>query len=618
MWGPSAGRKIVVMSHLRDIARFRAIAVLAWATFLGGASRAQGPPAPPGATERLETRDGRRLAGRLVRDGAGRLVFRSDPGEDATPEASFRAWTIEGDESRAPGPVPPFQVRLAPWGRISGRLIAAGSDEVRLDSDAIGGEVTISRAGVAAIVQRPGEVQVLRDDFEKIDPARWSQGGTPDLATDPHRSGAHALRLPAGGASLTTRLPMTVPSGRLELEYFEDGARVAGQRWYVDLSFRKPNSELSTVRVVLGWAEETLAVETPGGPSLNVQLLRRRPGWRRLLVKFDDRRAALSIDGDDLAHGPGLGGPLSEIRIASEIQGAGRVPGGLAAIFDDLNLVRFAEPSGQFEVDPSQDEIRLITGDQIFGRFRGANADVSTMAIEGRDFDFSWSEVFGVYFRRVAETAKGIEGQWVRAEWQATPGDDPRDLDQIEAVLVGLDDTGATLEAPYVGRVTIPRDRLRRLEFLSTCRRIVIDPAAHHLGDRMVEDLDPPQPESSPYGSEFVLEEVPTGSVVLALDVIQVIGEEGTLRYSDLVRKGEFRTKLALNGRALDDLNLYVPARNETVARVRVPVPPNVLVAGKNSLTITQTGGAAEPAQRDNLGLLGIALEFTPERAAQP
>ena len=45
--------------------------------------------------------------------------------------------------------------------------------------------------------------------------------------------------------------------------------------------------DLTTVRVIPGWGEETLAVETPGGPALNVQPLARKAGWHRLYVRFD-------------------------------------------------------------------------------------------------------------------------------------------------------------------------------------------------------------------------------------------------------------------------------------------------------------------------------------------
>lgn len=607
------------MRYRQDVRRLLLVGFFAW--ILGAGGDCLGQTAAPINTKRTETLEnvaGRRLAGRLIFDPNGRLAFRSSDGSELVPEDRLREVVFDGPEPRFSNGTPPFQAVLAPWGRISGRLIGVESRGVRIAQGAEPSELAIAPGGVSAVVQRPGEGQVLRDGFESIDLDRWSQGGSPALTAEPHLIGDRALRLPAGGSSITTRIAAPPGSGRLELAFFDDGSRAQGQRWFVDLTFRRANSELATIRVVLGWAEETLAVETPGGPALNVQPLIRKTGWRRLAVKFDDRRAGISVDGDELAHGQGLGGPLSEIRIATEIHGASDTPAQLAAIVDDLRLVRFAEPSGRFEIEPAQDEVRLITGDQLFGSLGGSDADRTTLGIDGRDVSLSWSDVSGIYFRRRAISSEPIEGKWVRAEWRSAPGDDPLDLDRLEAAVVALDDVNLTLLAPYIGRVILPRDRLRRVEFLARCRRILIDPTARHLGDRVIPDLDPPQPEPTPLSLTFDLKDPGTSLAMLVLDVVQVIGEEGTPVYSELVKKGELRTKLALNGRPLDDLNVHVTARNETTLRVRLPVPRGVLVPGRNVLTITQTGSKDDPNQRDNLGLSGVALEFNTDKASKP
>lgn len=223
-----------------------------------------------------------------------------------------------------------------------------------------------------------------------------------------------------------------------------------------------------------------------------------------------------------------------------------------------------------------------------------------------------WSEVAGIAFRRTAAQSAPIEGLWVRAEWRTAPGNDPRDTDSAEAALKSLTESSATLEIPFVGTLEVPRDRLRRLVSLGTCRRIVIDPSTHHLGDRVSKDFDPPQAEETPLEVPFALENVPSGEARLTLDVVQVVGLEGSPPFSELVKKGQLRTHVLVNGTRLDDLNDHVPARNETPHRVRLAIPSGVLKP-KNLVRIVQDGTEKEPKLRDNMGLLGVGLEFGPE-----
>ena len=348
-----------------------------------------------------------------------------------------------------------------------------------------------------------------------------------------------------------------------------------------------------------------------------VQPLVRKPGWHRLSVRFDDQRTSLVVDGDDLAHGRGFDGPLIEVRLASEVLAAGQRPEGLSVVLDDLRLVRFAEPSGRFEVEPSNDEVRLISGDQLFGRVPSADASVVSFAIDGRALTPSWSEVAGLYFRRSPAPSSPISGQWVRAEWRTAPGDDARDVDFVEAALTGVDASAIHLMVPYVGKMSVNRDRLRRVVVLPRTTRVVIDTHSHHLGDRVVLDIDPPQPEVAPVEYGFVLDAVPANPPSLALDVVGVIGEEGSEHFSQLVRKGQLRTRVFLNGRRLDDLNSKV-SKNDKPQRVRLAIPADALKVGRNIVRFEQTETDDEKKQRDNFGILNIGLESGPTEAGKP
>ena len=60
------------------------------------------------------------------------------------------------------------------------------------------------------------------------------------------------------------------------------------------------------------------------------------------------------MDGDELAHGDAPGGPLVELRLATETRPRSSPDATLAARVADLRLVRLAAPSGPPEIDPTQ------------------------------------------------------------------------------------------------------------------------------------------------------------------------------------------------------------------------------------------------------------------------
>ena len=572
-------------------------------------AREEAPPPPSGRVESLEGPEGKRLAGRLAGDAATGFRFEPEGGGPARPLEAGDALGVEGPETASASATPAFRVELGAGQRISGRLGAIDAAAVALEEGPGRKPATVARAGALALQQRPGEALVFQEGFESLDPARWSAVGEPAIVAEPRLAGAHALRLPAGGAALTCRLAEPVGSGRLELAFFDDSRVTPGQRWFVDLTFRGPTGD-EWVRALLGWDEETLAVQSsPGGPALPVQRLTRKEGWHRLIVRFSPERIDLTVDAYELAHGHGPAGSLLEVRLASQELGQAAVPRGLAGVIDDLRLARVAEPIGGLESDPSQDEVRLVGGDQLFGRLVRADAERVTLTVIDQEATFSWAEVSGLYFRRAPAPARPIEGTWVRAEWRAAPGGDPKDLDQAEGALTAATPEALTLATPYAGSLTIPHDRLKRLKVLGKMRRLVIDPTAHHLGNEVVRDLDPPQPEGRSLALKFPLDAVPDGPAALAVDVVQVAGEADMLPFSSFVKEGELRTNVRINGKPVDYLNRQVTSKNEAPERIRLAIPAGVLVAGENRVEFEEVGKKADPNDLDDLGILGVALE---------
>lgn len=554
--------------------------------------------------ETLTTREGRTIQGRL-KSAADGFQFVSSAGV-ATPLDGAATIAFDGTTPDPAQPILPFQVVFGINGRLSGRLIGVTDKEVRLAAPS--GEVwTIARSGARSITQLAGEAEVLHDGFESLDAKRWSTAGTPALSNERPAAGKSSLRLPAGGSSLTAKLAEPVAAGRVELSFNDDARTEAGQRWFVELAFRGKGGERETIRAILGWSQETVAVESVTGPPLAVQPLVRKPGWHRLVLRFQPDRTDLAIDNLELAHGRGPGGPLIELRIASATLPQSPTPAKeLHTLLDDVRIAKHLEPSGETVVEPDQDELQLISGDQLFGAMRSASAERVAHVIDGRETSIPWSRVAGVYLRRTAARADLLEGLWVRAEWQANA---ERDADQIEGVLKSISDQALTIEVPYLGAVAVPRGQMRQLVILGRMRRLVLDPHPRHLGDEFRADLDPPQPSSTLPVISFTLEKPPVADAQVAIDAVQVEGVGGST-FSDRVKAGELLTTVLLNGKPLGNLNALVKGRNDTATRLRLPAPKSAFQPGKNTITFEQTGLKNRPQTRDNLGLVGVALEF--------
>jgi hypothetical protein len=553
--------------------------------------------------ESIARGDGTSTYGRVTGDAKSGFKFAPIGGEPVVTLEAAGIVTFDGPGADAGAGYPPMRVLLGLDQQISGKLGAVDDQTIRLEDGPGGKPVVTARAGAVSLAQRPGEALVFQDGFETLDPAHWTHVGEPAIVDQPRTAGSKSLALPAGGSAVTYRLAEQV---------------VASQQWFVDLLFRGTNGDES-IRLVLDWSEESLAVQSSGSHSLAVQRLARKPGWHRLGARFGPQ-TELAVDGLELAHGRGTGGPLIEIRLANRSTGNGDPPKNTAVQFDDLRLVRLAEPVGGLETAPGVDDVRMVDGDQVFGRLKSADAESVTFRVDNTEVSLPWTEVASLAFRRAPDQGKPIEGLLVRLDWRSAPGNDPRDLDQVEGALLAVSDAAFTLDTPYSGELTIPRDRLRKLKVLGSGRRIVLDGTSHHLGNndtsKELHVLDPPLPEGGVLERTFTLDRVPEGSAAwLVLDVVQVVGEANSLAFSEFVRRGELRTNASLNDKFVDYLNRHITTKNETPDRIRLPIPAGLLHPGENKLRIDQIGKAGEPEELDDIGILTIAIEFD---AAKP
>ncbi|MGC8638808.1 MAG: hypothetical protein ACP5XB_02885 [Isosphaeraceae bacterium] len=583
--------------------------------------RARSAEDGPASVEFLERPGQPRLQGRLALQAGAGLTF--IPGGDVqTGQPLVLQPGAVVSFQRPPLPpatIPPlFHVSVGLCARISGLLREVTDKGVILSAPWRAEPIRVARPGVQAILQRPGEASIFADGFRRIDKTRWTVEGKPEVETQTPAKAASprkGLRLPAAGAAVRHRLGEPMVSGRLELSFLDEGAVAADSQFTLVLTFRG-SAGVATLRVLLGWAEESLAVESPQGPALAVQRLARSRGWHRLTLRFGTEQTEIAVDGKELAHGKGPPGPLESIGLETRLTGPARGPKDLAGNVGELDLVRFAEPPASLEIDPSQDEVRLVVGDQLYGTITHADAEHVTINVDARPVRLDWSEIAGLHFRRVPAAGGPVEGWLARIEWLAAPAEPnrPREIDHAEGAVTAISDSSITLQAPYIGTLEVPRDRLTRFQVLDQAWQLVLDPSSHHLGDNISTTpplFDPPQPEGGVLERSFELREVRSQPAFLDLDVLGVVGETSGLPYSNLVQKGELRTYVVVGGKRFDYINRYITTANETPERIQIPIPAGLLKTGKNLIRIEQTGIANNLTWLDDLGILRMSLRFS-------
>ncbi len=561
-----------------------------------------------GPVASIQTSDGRRHVGQVVGDAKSGFRFVAEKGGPTLPLDQAGTVSFESTSTSVSSSSAPFQICVGHQQWVSGRLIAVNDKDVRLDSGPAASNVVAARAGVLSVRQRPGEAIVVGDTFDSLDEVRWTKRG--DVSIDPNgpREGTKCLRLSSERASVEHRLATPIAAGRLVVAFHNAGRLVPGRKWAVELHFSSGSGTTSTVRVVPGWTDEVPTVETSQGQPPAVQRLRPGPGWHTLTARFDSNQIDLAIDTDSLSHGKGPSGPLVALRMVTEIKGDESAPADIAARFADLKLTRSIQPFRSFEVDPTQDEARLVSGDQLFGKVLGADGNAVVLEMLGQKVRCEWPEVMSLHFHRRSTAASLLTGQQVRVEWLNGP---TRDLDAIEGALQAVSDRVLNIQTPFAGTIAVPIADLKRLVPLGRSARLVVDPFPHHLGDQYMPKVDPPQPEGGVLERKFMLESVPAGTAAVVADVIEVAGEDEKLAFAEFIKNGELRTNVFVNGRQIDYLNRHVRDQNESPARVRMPIPTGLLRPGENTLRFQQVGKMNEPEYLDDMGLLGLAIEFS-------
>jgi hypothetical protein len=404
--------------------------------------------------EEATLRDGRRVQGTLGVDGQGRPRFTA---ADQTPVPPGDIHYIRWPDA----PAPPLRVAtlhrvlLADGQALTGQLLGLDEKQLRLRTP-WADQLTVPREALVGVTQPGGRVAVAEDDFEdglKL----WKVTGSPTLTDQRFISGKHSLALRGAGQSAEFALSAPPEAGRFGINFDLPGA-AAGARWLVEADFQRPD-KARTVRVGVAGDGDRYGVEVPSAEG-TVGTVTRAPGWHRLDMEFAAGSLVITVDEAVLWHSRkhGPGGPLQRVRLVCAAAGGGGARGEVC--FDDFGLARAVEERRRPPGDPEQDEVWLLSGDQVFGRLD--RADRRAVEFQGRfgNRTFAWDEVRGVFLRRQSSPPRTADGEQIRVRLRPGTG---TELDELEGALRGLDEQHLTLAHPILGELKIDRGRLREV-----------------------------------------------------------------------------------------------------------------------------------------------------------
>jgi hypothetical protein len=326
---------------------------------------------------------------------------------------------------------------------------------VRLDAESLvirtawAGSLKVPRGAVAALTQLPGWQPVFEDDFS-AGLKGWTVQGRPETRTDPS-----ALQLTNPGQELTWTAPQPLEAGRVGVNFQQ--ARIGQQAsCLLELHFQQ-DKKTQMLGVTLSGPGDGYPTEVAGLEG-TVCPVERSPGWHRVSVRFGRRSLRVLVDDQvvwyNLEHGPA--GPLTQVRLLCQGNEDERGALDLTAFAVSRSVDEEPHPPG----DPTQDEVWLVSGDQLFGQV--LTADVRSLTIQGRSGQrtLSWTEVRGLYLRQPAKAVGQLGGGVkVRLHTGLTP-----EADLLQGEALEQDAERLKLRHPLLGELSIERHWIKRVQ----------------------------------------------------------------------------------------------------------------------------------------------------------
>jgi hypothetical protein len=393
--------------------------------------------------------DGRQLTGKLATDQDGHLRFVALPVGSPLPLEQVEYIRFADCEVPYFRVAAPFRATLRNGDFLSGELLGLDADKL-LFRTAWAERLTIPRKTLASLTQALGCITLFHEDFE-TNLKDWKLEGSLQLSSEQHDSGKRSLSLKNAGDAATYQLPTPVAAGRTGISLFSP-EKAGLRRYVVELQF----GTRLVQTVVAG--EKNYVAEDSHFPSRSASLPR-KPGWRRLQVEFSADTLVVSIDELVLwsARKQGSVAALNRVRVACI---GPSTPAGEPAFFDDFSVartdVRPVHPKG----DRSQDELWLVSGDQLFGRVTQTTKRVIEIEIGKRSRTVGWEEVRSIYFRESPTAPPSHGKEPIRVRLRSGVGFEP---DSLQGDFQQLNQEKLVLHHEVLGNLTVDRKRLQRL-----------------------------------------------------------------------------------------------------------------------------------------------------------
>lgn len=572
--------------------------------------------------ERAVLKDGTSVSGRLVGTAATGFLWESAEQLQRIPLDSIARVTMN-----------PALRRVSTAGPLR-RVILSGGEalhaEALLRDDGI---TSIWRSGLEPVKLLPGavtgvsssigEVTAIYEDFERERCAVVSEKGALVLDRERHRSGDRSLLVSDSLSPCSVMLAEPVTAGRLEWSLYDDGRQSPQARYWLDVQFRSPDGEKS-LRISPGWDGESYC-EVPAGTEVALQAQKRSVGWHDWTVAFDEHRFVVLVDDALLARGLALGEVLTSLRISAGKTGraaAGENPARtepLRAWIDDLRITRQIDVLARPARTQRQGSVWLVSGDEVFGDPLQFDAHEVTQQRATGKRTWLWENLRGLDLPAAPAPAAAPVSGWI-AEIELAPilysaRDEP---DRLVAAMVSLDERELTAMHPWLGTLRLPRAEVSSIRPLFTGTLQLVDPALHHLGDSIREDLQAKLPEGTRWEATVALTAPPAKKAWVSLLAAELEPAAALQRVSPAqppARQAAFlSTDLIVNGRRIDSLNGQVTlrARSSNPQRLRLAIPDALLKAGVNTIRLEQRPARDDPREFDDFEFSRLSLEFEP------
>lgn len=466
-------------------------------------------------------------------------------------------------------------------------------------------------SGVAALSHAVGTRCIVYEDFE-TETIGWKipAGAAITPNREQARSGTSSLKCSTSNPAIQYELAQLLLKGSVEFSFFlnpeaePQGDCAAVFKWV-------RGQQPLEIEVGLVGPEPSYEMRLPADGDWQRQNIPRRPGWHTIGVRWQPDEMQVSLDGFPLAVGRIKGDSatqLAGVALTSSLKSG-------AVWIDDFALVESAPDSHVALMQSDSDQLDLVSGDQLFGKLRGFDARHVQFTAGSVDSQVSWSEIRALQLTARPLAPRPVAGYMVRIDlqpWNHAPT--LKDADSLRGALRSVSKESCIVDHPICGRLTMPWKDIRRLEPAYLGQEWVLEGRVRHLGNEVKSAFATPVPEGTRLKWSFDLSTLPSGTSYVALTTSDLEpGAPETLPHQWLkqLRAGHLTSELWLNDRRVAVLNHEVSGRGtaDQPRRLRIRIPDNSLVVGKNQLAIRLQPSTGDTIEYDDWELRELRLE---------